>query len=295
MQIQTITNQSTPVSHRGGITALNKLNPIAVYADRYFARVADSSSARIEPLVPALAGKVNKIRFNNISAWDINPNNRREYILFLHGMSQCVSNYQSLYETILGKGKAVFALEYRGYGENEKGNSTEGNLHKDVSQAYNYLTKIKGIDSQDITIIGHSMGGALATHFASKHKDIKALVLISPLTKMSFLGNKFTSHKALGVGAPQSLIDITKRIKPLSWLYDLKFNSISKIPKIKTPIFYLQSDNDSVTTLSGAEAFVQKSREQGILRQFRRFPAGGHKVDSSKIKAIAEILDEIYT
>lgn len=295
MKIQTITNQQPPVTHKGGIKSLNKFNPIARYADRYFTNMAKTSADRIEAVIPSLAGKIQTVRINNISAWNINPENKKEYILFLHGMSQNVSNYQHLYETILSKDKGIFAVEYRGYGENERAKTTEDKLRKDVKTAYNYLTQEKGIKPEDITVIGHSMGGALAADFASKHHDLKALILICPLTKMSYLGKKFSAHKILGFGAPESLIRLTKQIKPLAWLYDLKFNSINKIPKIKTPTYYIQSRNDSVTTLQGARIFAKTARKAKILQQFVSLPLGGHKVDPEKIKSISAILDRIYS
>jgi len=295
MKIQTISNQPPQVTYKGGVKTLNRFNPAARYVNRYFNRMARTSADRIEDLKPALAGKIQNVQLGNISAWNINPSNSKEYIFFLHGMAQNVSNYQHLYETILNQGKGVFAVEYRGYGSNKPAKISEDKLRKDIKTAYNYLTQKENIKPEDITVVGHSMGGALATDFASKHHDLKALVLICPITKMSFLGEKFSSHKGLGLGMPKSVQKFSKFIKPLAWLSDLMFNSVNKISKINTPTYYIQSKNDSVTTLQGARYFAKTARKRGILQKFISFPTGGHKVDDDKVCAISEILKKIYS
>lgn len=312
MKIQTISNHNPQVNHKGGIKSLNKVNPISRYADRYFNNMAKTSADRIEEISPALSGKIRNLRIKGISAWDINPSNSEEYILFLHGMSQNVSNYQHLYETIINKGKGVFAVEYRGYGENERAKISEDKLKKDVKTAYDYLIKT-GIKPENVTVMGHSMGGALAVDFASKHKDIKSLVLICPLTKMSYIGKKFSGHKLLGLGIPGRVMAFTgvnegagssnlpagkngvKCIKPLAWLYDFMFNSIRKIPKLETPTYYIQSRNDSVTTIEGARMFAKTARRQGVLEKFYSLASGGHKVDAQKVGIISDIIDKIYS
>lgn len=294
MKIQTISAQNPQVSHKSGIKSLNKINPIAKYTDNYFNNMAKISANRIEPVSPALSGKIKTIHIKDISVWDINPSDSEEYILFLHGMSQNVTNYQHLYETVINKDKGVFAVEYRGYGNNRRSKVSEDNLQKDIKTAYKYLTEKKGIKPQNITVIGHSMGGALAVDFASKHKDIKSLVLICPITKLSYLGEKFSGHQLLGLGIPPQIMNFTKLIPPLEWLYNFQFNSLRKIPKLKTPTYYIQSQNDSVTTAEGAKQFAQAADKKGILKEFHSLPLGGHKVDSNKIKIVSDVLDKIY-
>ena len=235
-------------------------------------------------------------------------------------MSQNVSNYQAVYETALKNKKAVFAVEYRSYGENKLARISEDRLRNDIEKAYKFLTEEKNIRPENITVVGHSMGGALATNFASKHKDIKALILLSPIRNMTSIGKKFLLNKTLGIGVPPKINKLTDKIKPLKWLFSLRFNSQKKIKKvnkltntikplkwllslrfnsqkkmkqINAPTYILQSRNDSVTPLSGARKLVKAAREKGILKDFIIFPLGGHKVDSKKVDALNKILGEI--
>lgn len=287
-------NASYQVNYRGGLKSLNIINPASHYLDKYFNKMAEASVKHVDPVSSVLADKIRIARINNISAWDINPAGVKEYVLFLHGMSQNVSNYQRLYETIAGKNKGVFALEYRGYGLNSSARISEDKLRKDVEKAYNYLTEKKQVKPENITVIGHSMGGALAADFASKHDNLKALILISPISKISYLGGKFMQNKNLGVGMPEKIKKFTDKFRPLSKLLDLRFNSINKMKKISVPTYILQSKNDSVTTKEGASALIKTARRRGVLKDFRYLPLGGHKVDSKKISIVAEMLDKIY-
>lgn len=280
-------------TYKGGLKSLNALNPVSYYANRYFKRSAKLSNKNFSPIEKELAGKIKKINLGKISAWDINPENSKDYVFFLHGMSQNVSNYQPLYETALKNKKAVFAIEYRSYGENKPAGLSEDKLRMDVEKAYKFLTEEKNIKPENITVVGHSMGGALAANFASKHKDIKALILLSPIRNMASIGKKFFLNKNLGIGVPPKIDELTNTIKPLKWLLSLRFNSQKKIKQINTPTYILQSKNDSVTLLSGARKLVKAARKKGILKDFILFQLGGHKVDSKKVEALNKILGEI--
>ena len=291
MQITTQNQYNT--SYKGGLKSLNALNPVSYYANRYFKRSAQISNKNFTPISDSLADKIKQIKQDRILAWDINPENSKDYIFFLHGMSQNVSNYQPLYETALKNKKAVFAVEYRSYGENKPAILSEDRLRNDVEKAYKILTEEKNIRPENIIVVGHSMGGALAANFASKHKDIKALILLSPIRNMASIGKKFFLNKNIGVGVPQKVNKLTNTIKPLKWLLSLRFNSQKKMKQINAQTYILQSRNDSVTPLSGARKLVKAAREKGILKDFIIFPLGGHKVDRKKVEALNKILGEI--
>ena len=295
MNIQSLNSyqQKSQISYKGGANYINKANPASHYLDKFFNNAARQTLVKFDDIMPTLEGKIKTVKIKNISAWDINPKKSQNYVLFLHGMSQNVSNYQRMYEKLLSKNQGVFAVEYRGYGANKKTKFSENKLRKDVELAYNYLTETKGIKPQNITVIGHSMGGALATNFASKHPEIKSLILLCPIVKPSFLGQKFKTNKNLGIGMPNSIKNITDKFKPLKWLLDFRFNSMSKMKKNTVPTYIIQSRNDSVTTIGGARILAKVARRQNILKDFISLPLGGHKVDSAKIEAISKIFDNM--
>ena len=292
MQITTSQNQNN-LSYRGVLKSLNAFNPISYYANSYFRRSAEISNKNFSPISATLQGKIKKINLDKISAWDINPENSKDSVFFLHIMSPNVRTYQPLYEVALKNKKAVFAVEYRSYGENKPARISEDKLRSDVEKAYKYLTEEKNIKPENIIVMGHSMGGALATDCASKHKDINSLVLLSPIRSMTSIGKKFFLNKNLGIGVPLKLSKFMDTCKPLKWLFSLRFNSQKKMAKVEAPTFILQSKNDSVTLMIGARKLVKTARDKGILKDFLIFPLGGHKVDSKKVEAVDKILEGI--
>ena len=249
-------------SFQGGLKSLNELNPISRYSDRYFRRVAQESRKFIQQIIPELKNNLDVIPIRStkkitISAWDIKPNNSDNYVLFMHGMSQNVSNYQSLYKQINQQNIGILAVEYRGYGSNHPANFSEDKLRHDVEVAYKYLTEKKGIKPENITVIGHSMGGALATNFASNHPNIKSLILICPIVNAAKIGEKFALNKTLGEGIPPRVKDFTNKIKPLNWLYSLRLSSLLKMKSNKVPTYIIQSKNDVVTPLGSARTLAK--------------------------------------
>lgn len=302
MNIQPINynyQQNNNTTFKGGLKSLNTINPISHYADVYFNKAAKISQHHMEPMSEFLINKVKLIKLNKgketlLSAWDINPDKSENYVLFLHGMAQNVSNYQPLYESILRRNTGIFAVEYRGYGINKTAAISEDKLRDDVEQAYKYLTEKRNVKPENITVIGHSMGGALATNFASKHKDIRSLILICPITNMKDVGKKFASNTTIGMGIPEKVNSLTEKLNPLKALYNLRFNSLSKIKEVESPTYIIQSQNDTVTLLGGARKLAKKALRKGILQDFTLLPLGGHKVDQKKVTRIAEILEEIY-
>ena len=287
-------------SFQGGLKSLNDLNPISRYSDRYFRRAAQESRKFIKQIIPELKDNLDIIPLRStkkitISAWDIKPNNSDQYVLFLHGMAQNVSNYQNLYKQVNKQNIGIFAVEYRGYGANHQANFSEDKLRHDVEVAYKYLTEKKGIKPENITVIGHSLGGALATNFASNHPDIKSLILICPIVNAAKIGEKFALNKTLGEGIPPSVKNFTNKIKPLNWLYSLRLSSLLKMKSNKVPTYIIQSKNDVVTPLGSARTLAKVAKRQGFLQDIQVLESGGHMVDSNKVSIIGEFLDRIYS
>lgn len=282
-----------------GLKSVNALNPSAYYTNRYFRKSAKLSGKTFEKIIDPLVGKIKTVKIksgrSHIYAWDINPDNSPNYVIFLHGMAQNVSNYQNLYEKIAAKNIGIFSIEYRGYGHNKKAWLSEDGMKKDIKKAFKYLIRQKGIRPQDITVIGHSMGGALAADFAAKNPELKSLILICPITNLNNIGEKFSTNKHLGIGIPKRLLDITKVSRIFNWMNSLRFNSINKIKKTKTPTYIIQSKNDSVTPIGAARRLAKTARRKGILEEFKTFQYGGHKVDSNKVDAVSSFLDKIYS
>lgn len=270
----------------------NAINPISIYSNKYLNKSALASKKKFKPITKSLEGKINQIKLGKIFAWDINPENRKEYVLFLHGLGQNINDYQPLYETILKNKKGVFAIEYRSYGQNKKTKITEDKLKEDVKNAYEYLREQKNIDPKDTIVMGHSVGTALATDLASKQKDLKALILIAPIKDLAGVTRKFVESKSLGFGVPSRLCKLRESFNFIKYLFSRFFSSYKKLSDLKMPLFLVQSRDDAVTPLGSTRLIAKKAQRVGILKDFVILPSGGHNVDSRKINVVSKFLEQ---
>lgn len=110
-------------------------------------------------------------------------------LVFLHGIAsnslvwnQVISHLRSDYDIVL--------VDLLGFGTSPKPNNIEYNINQHTYAVY-YSLKKAGV-KKPFTIVGHSMGSIIATHFAANFtKNVKRLVLCSmPIYKKAELSDK---------------------------------------------------------------------------------------------------------
>ena len=166
------------------------------------------------------------------------PGDRKETMLWCHGnagnISYRLDNIKLLHDRI---GINVFIFDYRGYGKSQ-GRPSEQGTYIDAEAALACLHTRSDIDHDAIVIFGRSLGGAVAVDLASKRPCL-GLILESTFT---------------------SLVDIFEMpvaIKELrSRMSTIKYDSFSKIKRIKVPLLMLHGDSDEVVPFqSGATLY----------------------------------------
>ena len=256
------------------------------------------SKLKCDEFLPEIAQKAKLIplyhKGNEISVLDFNPQKSDKYLLFFHGNAANVSTYQELYTAFADKNVGVLALEYSGYGLNPAQKFDEARLLEDAEGAYNYLIKDKKINPKNIVVVGHSLGGNVATNFVSRHNEINSLILAAPLVSAQYIGEKIYINRKIGIGVNEKLIDIF--LDPVRKIYSnvSLLNTLSKLNKVKTPIYYLQTKDDIFTTYEGANVFVSKAKDMGLINQYKVFEKGGHKYNKQMIDKTLEYVEEIF-
>ncbi|WP_194841122.1 alpha/beta hydrolase [Sporosarcina cascadiensis] len=81
------------------------------------------------------------------------------------------------------RGFAVFRFDFSGCGESEGdyGGVTLTNQLNEVQDVIDYVSRIRGINAHRITLVGHSLGGAVASLTAAADPRVKDLILWSPV------------------------------------------------------------------------------------------------------------------
>jgi pimeloyl-ACP methyl ester carboxylesterase len=88
-------------------------------------------------------------------------------LLWFHGNAGNLSHRFDMIRMLMQLPVAVFIIDYRGYGRSEGSPSEEG-LYLDALAAWQYLTEVRGISSDNIIVLGKSLGGVPAVDLCTR-------------------------------------------------------------------------------------------------------------------------------
>ncbi|MBM3243436.1 MAG: alpha/beta hydrolase [Candidatus Omnitrophica bacterium] len=187
-----------------------------------------------------------------IHGWLIPAENAYATVLYFHGNAGNVSHRVEIARMFYDKGINFFIIDYRGFGKSA-GTPAEKGTYLDGISAYNHLIEERKIPPEQIVIYGKSLGAAIAVDTAIK---AKAGLLICE--------SGFTSTKDMAK-------DIFKFI-PL-WLFTgQKYDTISKIDKVRIPKLIIHSQNDEIVPFNHGKRLFEKANEPKEFYVMR----GGH-------------------
>lgn len=164
--------------------------------------------------------------------WLPNPGSR-ETLLFCHGNYGNVSYNLETVRFYYNLGFSILTFDYRGYGQSLSASllepvPTERSTCEDAETAWHYLIAARRVRPENITIMGHSMGGAIAINLAARHPQAARLIVASSFTTM------------------QDVVHAKKiyRLFPIQQLLTEPFDSLSRVKSLKVPVLYVHGDQD---------------------------------------------------
>ena len=172
-------------------------------------------------------------------------------ILLLHGNAGNISHRLNFCAAWLTLGVNVFVFDYRGYGQS-KGRPDEEGTYLDAQAAYQWLGK-KGFAPQNIIALGKSLGGGVASELALR-EPVGGLVL----------QNTFTSIPDIGA-------DIFPFL-PVRWMASIRYDTLSKLPRIKVPVLVAHSRGDRLIRFPHGERNFAAANDPKMLLELK----GGH-------------------
>ncbi len=99
--------------------------------------------------------------------------NPRAVLVIVHGYAEHSGRYQHVAEYFVGRGYAVYALDHRGHGRSEGERAYVDRYNDLLVDLRTFVELVRQREpARRIFMIGHSMGGALATLFAAEHGDL---------------------------------------------------------------------------------------------------------------------------
>ena len=111
----------------------------------------------------------------------------RATVVIAHGVSEHSDRYEHVADRLTGAGYAVYALDHRGHGESEGPRALIDRVDNAVADIDTMIGIARGEQLYEkVFLLGHSMGGALATEYAIAHQDrLDGLVLSAPAADAS--------------------------------------------------------------------------------------------------------------
>ncbi len=167
-------------------------------------------------------------------------------LLFLHGNSDNISENLEHSNRFHQLGFSVFIVDYRGYGLSQGKFPTESTVYEDVDAAWNYLVEQRGIPPEKIVIYGHSLGGAIAIDLASRQPNAAGAIIEASFTSM------------------RDMVDYQYpyfNIFPIDLILTHRFDSISKIKKLKMPVLFTHGTADETVPIYMSQELFNAANE----------------------------------
>jgi uncharacterized protein len=201
----------------------------------------------------------------------------RPSLLYFYGNAMCLRDTLPDIEQFRRLGMNVLVPEYVGYGMSS-GRPSEQGCYASADAAYSYLVGRPDVDATKVVAGGWSLGGAVAIDLAVRR----------PLARVAVFST-FTS-----------VADMARRsfpFLPISLLLRHRFDSLGKIPELRSPILIGHGVSDSLVPASMADQLELAAKVQVTRLRIERadhndfFAVGSGKICTA-LKEFLEALSQ---
>ena len=175
-------------------------------------------------------------------------------VLYLHGARWNLTGSVTRIERWRDLGFAVLAVDYRGFGESSDVAPTEALAYEDAEAAWDYLARMA--PGRKRYIVGHSLGGAIATELARRRDDASGLVLEATFTSV----RDMIDQSAWG-------------FLPVGLILTQNFDTLSKIGEVRVPVLITHGTRDSIVPVQMGERLYEAAKAP---KRFLRVEGAGH-------------------
>jgi acylglycerol lipase len=209
-------------------------------------------------------------------------------ILVAHGLGEHINRYTNLVNNLVPRGFAVYGLDHQGHGKSEGTRCYIDRFQTYLDDLKTFFDMVhKDNPGLKVILLGHSMGGLIATAYAVQHqKELDALVVSAPSLKpgegissttitmarvlsaiipkmgVAALDSAFLSHDQAVVDAydKDPLVyrgKITARLG--SELFATMAKLEEQIPTLTLPMLIMQGTEDKLVEHEGAKMLYAKA------------------------------------
>ncbi|MBD3729379.1 MAG: alpha/beta hydrolase [Sphingomonadales bacterium] len=146
----------------------------------------------------------------------------QDHIVVAHGYAEHAGRYDAFGQWFAARGFGVHALDHHGHGQSGGARGVICSFDEAAADIDRLVDKVLGESGLvQVKLLGHSMGGSLALHYAIAHQDkLSGLILSGPA-----IGG--------GVSAPMNLVlRILATLAPRMGTVELDSNAVSRDPAV---------------------------------------------------------------
>ena len=167
--------------------------------------------------------------------------------------------------------RELYFFNYRGYGEST-GKPSQKALYEDGLAIHDAL-KERGVDADELVVLGRSLGAAVATYIAAQ-RPVGKVILVTPFDSL------------------ENLAGTLFPLLPVKWILNHPFPSDSFAPDIHRPLLMLVAAGDEVIPVRHSEALFNA---WGGAKHWQLMQGVGHNTIQAHpdyYPAIKRFLDE---
>lgn len=223
-------------------------------------------------------------------AWLPDTRNPKAILLLAHGLAEHTGRYAHLANYFVQRGYAVYGLDHCGHGKSEGRKCYVNHFSDFVNDLKIFFETVSGkYPGVDIFLVGHSMGGTIATIYAINQAGLSGLILSGATLQikhnpgMAFLLALRTLVKivprmgttildARAISRDKSVVDkyindpLVYRGKISVRLASELLTAISKLPahlrKINAPVLIMHGTTDRLSDPAGSKMLYDKVGSQ---------------------------------
>jgi pimeloyl-ACP methyl ester carboxylesterase len=194
-------------------------------------------------------------------------------LLYLHGARWNLTGSVTRIERWRQLGFSVLAVDYRGFGKSSDVAPTEAYAYEDAEAAWLALGKLA--PSHKRYIVGHSLGGAIASELARRHPEADGLVLEAT----------FTSVNDMIEQSPWGFL-------PVGLILTQRFDTLAKMAEIRMPVIIVHGTRDSIVPFHMGERLYEAAH--GPKRFIRVEGAGHHNLSGAGYEQYRAAVREMF-
>ncbi|WP_078551247.1 alpha/beta hydrolase [Bacillus alkalicellulosilyticus] len=192
------------------------------------------------------------------------PKIQKPAIVFVHGFVGSKVGEHRLFvkaaRHFTEQGFVVVRFDFSGCGESDGdyGDVTLTKQRNELKDVLSFVEELPDVNREEITVIAHSLGGAVASLVAKTDTRIKQLVLWSPVANPYEDITRITGKHAVKQASQHGIIDYKGFYVSHDFFGDLKkHHPLQNISFYQGPVFILHADKDQDVPKENAELYFK--------------------------------------